>query len=78
VILDWAVYFDRVYEAFEVLSDVPKPPKRMYCDPEVFSRWIKWAKQWDRDKWQKGGKIVPFGTVYESEEEYYRAYAYGG
>lgn len=77
-VLDWTVYFDRVYEAFEALSEVPKPPKVIYCDPEKFNLWVGWAKKWDRDKWGKSGVIVPFGKTHETEEDYYRTYANGG
>jgi len=76
VLLDWASYFERVYEAMEIL-DAPKPPKKIYCDPEKFNRWLLWAKKWDRDKWAKQGSIVPFGEIIDDEDDYYGKYSGG-
>jgi hypothetical protein len=59
------------------MLDVPRPPKLIYCDPEKFDRWLKWAKKWDRTKWEKQGTMVPFGKIHETESDYYATYIGG-
>ena len=69
ILLDWCIYFDNVEQTLQIYSNVPKPPKVILANPDKFNKWVKFARNYDESK--SKGKILPFGEVFDSEEDYY-------
>lgn len=69
MLLDWCAFFSYVEETLALYSDIPKPPRRITRVPEAFNKWVRFAREFDTNKAKSN--IVPFGTIYNSEEEYY-------
>jgi len=58
-------------EIIQIYSGVPYPPKIIRYNPRKFNYWVGWARNYNERKKQDSGKILPFGAVFDTEQEYY-------